>query len=93
MACAASVIDYSLDKQLAGAFNLSGTARRRQVHLTQRMITMETSTAPDPQRKKEELRSFIFLTAVMVPVLSVAVVGGYGFIVWMIQLVAGPPAH
>lgn len=54
---------------------------------------METSTAPDPQRKKEELRSFIFLTAVMVPVLSVAVVGGYGFIVWMIQLVAGPPAH
>ena len=54
---------------------------------------METQGAFDPQRKKEELRSFIFLTAVMVPVLSVIVVGGYGFIVWMTQLVAGPPTH
>jgi nitrate reductase NapE len=29
----------------------------------------------------------------MVPVLSVAVVGGYGFMVWMIQMVSGPPSH
>jgi nitrate reductase NapE len=28
----------------------------------------------------------------MVPVLSVMIVGGYGFAVWMFQLVAGPPA-
>jgi nitrate reductase NapE len=27
----------------------------------------------------------------MVPVLSVIIVGGYGFLVWMYQLVAGPP--
>ncbi|WP_423199323.1 MULTISPECIES: periplasmic nitrate reductase, NapE protein [unclassified Cupriavidus] len=47
----------------------------------------------DAQRKKEELRSFIFLTAVMVPVLSVIVVAGYGFMVWMSQLVSGPPTH
>jgi nitrate reductase NapE len=57
------------------------------------MTTMDTQGALDPQRKKEELRSFFFLTAVMVPVLSVIVVGGYGFIVWMTQLVAGPPTH
>ena len=25
------------------------------------------------------------------PVLSVAVVGGYGFVVWMSQLILGPP--
>jgi len=43
------------------------------------------------QRKKEEFRSFIFLTAVMVPVLSVIVVAGYGFLVWMTQMVSGPP--
>jgi nitrate reductase NapE len=49
--------------------------------------------ADDPQRKKEELRSFLFLTAVMVPVLTVIVVAGYGFIVWMTQLVSGPPTH
>jgi len=49
--------------------------------------------APDLQRKKEEWRSFLFLTAVMVPVLTVMFVGGYGFIVWMTQLVSGPPSH
>jgi len=49
--------------------------------------------APDLQRKKEEWRSFLFLTAVMVPVLTVMFVGGYGFIVWMMQLVSGPPSH
>ncbi|MEJ8813144.1 periplasmic nitrate reductase, NapE protein [Variovorax ureilyticus] len=54
---------------------------------------METKDALDPRRKKEELRSFLFLTAVMVPVLSVIVVGGYGFFVWMYQLVSGPPTH
>ncbi|AAP85961.1 periplasmic nitrate reductase, NapE protein (plasmid) [Cupriavidus necator H16] len=54
---------------------------------------MESGEVHDPQRKKEELRSFLFLTAVMVPVLSVIVVAGYGFIVWMSQLVGGPPSH
>lgn len=49
--------------------------------------------AQDPQRKKEEWRSFLFLTAVMVPVLTVMFVAGYGFIVWMTQLVSGPPSH
>jgi nitrate reductase NapE len=43
------------------------------------------------QRKTEEFRSWLFLTAVMAPVLAVAVVSGYGFIVWMLQLIAGPP--
>jgi len=39
----------------------------------------------------QELRSFLFLTIVMAPVVAVAVVGGYGFVVWMSQLVGGPP--
>ena len=47
-------------------------------------------SSPDVKRK-EELRSFLFLTAVMVPALSVIVVAGYGFIVWMSQLIMGPP--
>jgi nitrate reductase NapE len=54
---------------------------------------MESKDTLDPQRRKEELRSFLFLTAVMVPVLSVVVVGGYGFLVWMYQLLSGPPTH
>ena len=54
---------------------------------------MEEST-PDreaPSTFTEELRSFLFFTIVMAPVLAVIVVGGYGFLVWMYQLVAGPP--
>jgi nitrate reductase NapE len=46
---------------------------------------------PDPITRKQELRSFLFLAVVMAPVLAVAIVGGYGFLVWMVQLVAGPP--
>lgn len=50
----------------------------------------------EPQRpptftRAQELRSFLFLSVVMAPVLAVAIVGGYGFLVWMVQLVAGPP--
>ena len=41
--------------------------------------------------KAQELRAFLLLAVVMVPVLAVMVVGGYGFLVWMFQLLAGPP--
>ena len=41
--------------------------------------------------KAQELRSFLFLSVVMAPVLAVIVVAGYGFLVWMFQLLAGPP--
>ena len=42
-----------------------------------------------PVTKAQELRAFIFLTIVTAPVLAVAVVGGYGFFIWMYQLVTG----
>lgn len=49
------------------------------------------SETPPEVRKKEERRSFLFLTVVMVPVLTVMIVGGYGFVVWMTQWFTGPP--
>lgn len=45
-----------------------------------------------PSTKQEELRSFLFFTVVMAPLIAVLIVGGYGFLVWMYQLVAGPPS-
>lgn len=39
--------------------------------------------------KGEEVRAFLLLTAVAAPLLTVGVVGGYGFFVWMYQLVTG----
>jgi nitrate reductase NapE len=51
------------------------------------------STRPEAASgsRGEELRVFLFLTVVLAPVLAVAIVGGYGFLVWMYQLVTGPP--
>jgi nitrate reductase NapE len=44
----------------------------------------------DPTRKSE-LTMFLFLTVVLAPALAVAIVGGYGLIVWIGQIVSGPP--
>lgn len=39
--------------------------------------------------KQEEWRTFLFLAVVIAPVLAVMVVGGWGFLVWMYQLLTG----
>lgn len=41
--------------------------------------------------RAQELRAFLLLSVVMAPVVAVGVVSGYGFLVWMFQLFAGPP--
>ncbi|WP_341679158.1 periplasmic nitrate reductase, NapE protein [Niveibacterium sp. SC-1] len=44
-----------------------------------------------PSTRQEELRSFLFLTVVMAPAIAGMIVVGYGFIVWIYQMFAGPP--
>ena len=34
---------------------------------------------------------FLLLTAVVFPLLTVMIVGGYGFLVWIWQMFRGPP--
>lgn len=41
--------------------------------------------------KKQEAALFIFLTVFLAPILSVVVVGIYGFAVWFSQMLMGPP--
>lgn len=41
--------------------------------------------------KKEERRVFLLLAVFLAPVVTVMIVGGYGFIIWMLQLLVGPP--
>ena len=43
-----------------------------------------------PQKSDERLAIFL-LIVVLASVLSVAFVGSYGFIIWMSQLIFGPP--
>lgn len=49
---------------------------------------MADNTVPS---KRDERIAFILLAVLLAPALSVAIVGGYGFIIWMSQLVLGPP--
>ncbi|HEY0857152.1 MAG TPA: periplasmic nitrate reductase, NapE protein [Albitalea sp.] len=50
---------------------------------------MDPRDPEEPSSYQDELRTFLFLTIVMAPVIAVIVVGGYGFIVWMYQLITG----
>jgi len=45
----------------------------------------------DDIEKNEERNAFLFITVVLFPVLSVALVGSYGCIVWISQILMGPP--
>ena len=44
-----------------------------------------------PRRRRMEIFAFLFLTAALIPALAVATVSGYGFTVWVYQMLAGPP--
>jgi len=41
--------------------------------------------------RRSELTLFLFITVVLFPILSVMIVGGYGFAVWIYQMFTGPP--
>jgi nitrate reductase NapE len=43
------------------------------------------------RQRRMEIFAFLFLTAVVMPALAVATVGGYGLAVWIYQMIAGPP--
>ena len=55
------------------------------------MTPSQSENTDVPERKRAERRLFIFLVVFLFPILAVAVVGGYGFIVWMTQIILGPP--
>ena len=41
--------------------------------------------------KSRELRAFLFLTVVLAPATTIALVGSLGFIIWIYQMIVGPP--
>lgn len=51
----------------------------------------ETLPVPPRSTRKAELLVFGIIVGLLWPMIAVGVVGGYGFIVWMSQLVLGPP--
>lgn len=53
---------------------------------------MTSPEKPQKEQKRREWRLFLFIVVFLFPILSVALVGAYGFAIWMYQLLAGPPA-
>jgi nitrate reductase NapE len=46
---------------------------------------------PASASRREELLAFAVLAILIWPIVAVGIVGGYGFLVWMYQLIFGPP--
>ncbi len=52
-----------------------------------------SNSVGEASSRKSEFRLFIFLTAILIPGLTIGLVGAYGFAVWIYQaLISGPPA-
>lgn len=55
------------------------------------MVEPAASKHQSRRERSRELLTFLILAFGIWPLLAVAVVGGYGFLVWMWQIVFGPP--
>ncbi len=49
------------------------------------------AASQEAEGRRRDLLAFLFLTIFLAPLLAVAVVGGFGFMIWIFQLFAGPP--
>lgn len=41
--------------------------------------------------RADETKVFLFITVVLFPLLSIALVGGLGLTIWLTQMIFGPP--
>jgi nitrate reductase NapE len=53
---------------------------------------MRDRSVASPTRRRGELLMFLFLTIVLWPAIAVAVVGGWGLVVWIYQALSGSPS-
>jgi nitrate reductase NapE len=58
--------------------------------MTQDSGEADAGSRPAPTRRRE-LFAFLALAFGIWPIVAVGVVGGYGFLVWMWQIIFGPP--
>ncbi len=66
--------------------DLADSSRRRQ-----RSGVTRVAMSDEQFSKRDERRTFWFLALFAAPILAVLVVGGYGFAVWIAQILTGPP--
>ncbi len=52
---------------------------------------IESSADTARPSKRAEIFAFAVLAVLIWPVIAVGIVGGYGFLVWIYQIIFGPP--
>lgn len=52
---------------------------------------MSPAAADIKNERRREISLFVFLGFVLAPILAVLLVAGYGFLVWIWQMIHGPP--
>lgn len=56
------------------------------------MSASESPAVPaESVSKKQERRLFLFIAVVLFPLMSIVLVGGFGLLIWISQLIFGPP--
>ena len=54
-------------------------------------MTVRKSDEDHVLTKRGERRVFLFIAVFLFPALSVVLIGGYGFLIWILQMIFGPP--
>jgi len=54
-------------------------------------MSNDSGVSDKPASRVEERNVFLFIAIMFFPILSTALVGGYGFIIWISQILLGPP--
>ncbi|WP_438464329.1 periplasmic nitrate reductase, NapE protein [Marinomonas sp. PE14-40] len=44
-----------------------------------------------PRTKMAEINTSLFLTFILIPLLTIGGIAAYGFVVWFLQILNGPP--
>jgi nitrate reductase NapE len=55
------------------------------------LSTSRDKAVPPKGKRMREIVTFLALAFGIWPILAVGAVGGYGFLVWMFQIITGPP--
>ncbi|UZF92671.1 periplasmic nitrate reductase, NapE protein [Bosea sp. NBC_00550] len=59
--------------------------------MTSETTVQEAHAGEAKPTRRAELFAFLTLAVLIWPILAVGIVGGFGFLIWMSQIVLGPP--
>lgn len=57
------------------------------------MTTKQENQEESKNKKRKELKALGFIIVVLFPMLSIFAVGGYGLIIWLMQIFGGVTPH